>query len=129
MGRFWGGARPGSGRKKSSSNKVEAKRVRAERKALLRAQIDAEECQPMVRAYGWGDIRELYDEHGNFKPISSLTYEQQLLIAGFDIVKRNITAGDGKVDTILKVKLIDRGRFVELAADRVWPKTTKVDAT
>ncbi len=35
-------------------------------------------------------------------------------VAGFDVVKRNVTAGDGLVDTIIKVKVKDQSRYVEM---------------
>jgi phage terminase small subunit len=54
-------------------------------------------------------------EAGNLKPIHTLTAEQAALIGGFEVVKRNLTSGDGTVDTIYKVKLKEQRGFVEMA--------------
>jgi len=62
-----------------------------------------------------GDVRALFDDTGNLKPIHTLTAEQAALIGGFEVVKRNLTSGDGTVDTIYKVKLKEQRGFVEMA--------------
>ena len=83
---------------------------------LTAADLDAVTTK---RVIGWQvrrDIRKLFDEHGNLKPIHQMTEEEASCIAGIDVVKRNLTSGDGATDTILKVKLEDRGRYVEMAA-------------
>ena len=77
--------------------------------------LTARETLEAVRRQVAGDIRTLFDERGNLKPIHSLTAEQAALIAGFEVVKRNITAGDDQTDTIYKVKLKDQRGFVEMA--------------
>lgn len=62
------------------------------------------------------DIRQLFDESGNLIPIHKLSREAAAMIASFEIVKRNITAGDGAVDVLHKIKLEDRKGYVEMAA-------------
>ena len=62
-----------------------------------------------------GDVRALFNEDGNLKPIHTLTAEQAALIGGFEVVKRNLTSGDGTVDTIYKVKLKEQRGFIEMA--------------
>jgi hypothetical protein len=38
------------------------------------------------------------------------------MISGYEISLKNAEAGDGHVDRVLKVKLVDRARYVEMAA-------------
>lgn len=48
-------------------------------------------------------------------------------LAGFDTVVRNLTAGDGLVDTVLKVKLNDRLRALEMLAQHLGLLKEQVD--
>nr|PZN74803.1 MAG: terminase small subunit [Pseudomonadota bacterium] len=95
--------------------------VRAAVQAAQARQLEAAELDAITtkRVIGWQvrrDIRRLFDERGNLKPIHELTEEEASYIAGIEVVKRNLTAGDASTDTILKVKLEDRGKYVEMAA-------------
>lgn len=69
-----------------------------------------------VRADGYADVRELFDKKGNLKNIQGLSDNAAMRIGGLEVVKRNLTTGDGEVDTIIKVKLRDHSRYVEMAA-------------
>ena len=62
------------------------------------------------------DIRDLFDSEGNHRPIKSLTKAQASMISGYEIILKNAEAGDGHVDRVLKVKVVDRARYVEMAA-------------
>jgi hypothetical protein len=62
------------------------------------------------------NTQDLFDEHGNLKPIHTLTREQAACIASFEVIKKNAEAGDGKTDTIHKLRVWDKGRILELAA-------------
>jgi hypothetical protein len=59
-----------------------------------------------------GDIRELYD----VKPIHTLTKAQAAMIVSVEHVMKYATAGAGKIDQVLTIKLAPRDRYVEMAA-------------
>jgi phage terminase small subunit len=65
------------------------------------------------------DIAELFDEHGRLKPIRELPPQIRRAIVSVEVVKRNLTAGDGAQEFVHKVKLIDKGRMHELLARHV----------
>ena len=50
-------------------------------------------------------------------------------IGGFDVVKRNLTSGDGVVDTVIKVKKQDQSRYVEMGAKYFSLFVEKVEHT
>lgn len=50
------------------------------------------------------DIGDLFDADGNLKPLGELTIEQRRSIASLEVVKKNLAAGDGKTDTVVKLK-------------------------
>ena len=82
---------------------------------LEKLELTAVATLEAIRRVVVGDVRDLFDDDGNLKPIKSLTVEQAALIAGFEVVKKNAVAGDGHTDTVAKVRLKDASRYVEMA--------------
>ena len=112
MGRPKGIPKTG-GRKLGSLNK----RTAAIRERLLRdEELTVESTVESIRRGQQYDIRRLLDEYGNFKPIHQLTEEEAWCIGGVEVIIKNAKAGDGHTDEVLKLKFVDRGRYVELAA-------------
>ena len=64
--------------------------------------------QRHVRADGRADVRDLFQKGQAWSDDAAMN------VSGFDVVKRNITSGDGLVDTIIKVKVKDQSRYVEM---------------
>jgi uncharacterized LabA/DUF88 family protein len=46
----------------------------------------------------------------------TLSRDEAAQIAGYEIIIKNAKAGDGKTDQILKVRLKEQAKFVEMAA-------------
>ena len=114
------------GRKPGSVNK----RTRAIRERLLRDEaLTVEATVEAIRRGQQYDIRRLLDTQGNFKPIHQLTEEEAWCIAGAEVVVKNAQAGDGHTDTVLKLKFIDRGRYVELAAKHQGMLTERIEVS
>lgn len=103
----------GKGRKKGVPNK----RTQAVRERLLRDhELTAESTVEAIRRGALYDIRKFFDKKGNLRPLRELSEAEAWAIAGFEIVIKNVTAGDGKQDTVAKIKLMDRAKYVEMAA-------------
>lgn len=112
------------GRQKGTPNK----RTRAVTERLLRDEaLTVETTVEAIRRGQQYDIRKLLDTHGNFRPIHELSEEDAWCIAGVETIIKNAKAGDGHTDTVLKLKFIDRGRYVELAARHQGMLHDKVD--
>jgi len=112
------------GRKPGSLNKA----TRAVRARLLRDQeLSVESTVEAIRRGQQYDIRQLLDDDGNFKPVHELTEEQAWCIAGVEVIIKNAAAGDGHTDRVLKLKFIDRGRYVELAAKHLGMLVEKLE--
>lgn len=60
------------------------------------------------------NTQDLFDEEGNIKPIHTLTREQAACIASLEVVKKNLTSGDGQQDKVHKVKLWDKTKALEM---------------
>lgn len=112
------------GRKPGSLNK----RTRALRERLLRdEELTVESTVEAIRRGQQYDVRQLLNEHGNFKPIHELTEEEAWCIAGAEVIIKNAEAGDGHTDKVLKLKFINRDRYVELAAKHQGMLTDKIE--
>ena len=78
-----------------------------------------------VKAAGLADIRDLCGENGNLKPVHELSDEAAMLVAGFEVVQRRLMPGTRETDTVIKVKLRDHAKFVELGARALKMLTEK----
>lgn len=61
-------------------------------------------------------IGSLYSEDGSLMSTQAMPEHVQAFVAGVETLKRNVTTGDGKVDDVLKVRLWDKPKMLELLA-------------
>ncbi len=85
--------------------------------------------QRHVLADGHADAGDFFDEHNNLKNIRDMSPEARMNIGGFEVVKRNLISGDGKVDEVIKVKARDQSKYVELGAKYFGLLVDKVEHT
>jgi len=93
------------------------------------AELDAQTVIEQMARGALYDPGAFLDANGNFKPLSELTEAQRQCIAGIEFVMKNATAGDGQIDRVLKLKLVSREKFVEMAARYHSLLVDRVDAT
>ena len=96
--------------KRSISEAIAAKTA----KQLEKVDLSAERVLEEMRRLALGDVRGLFDESGDLKPLHTLTEAQAAMIGGFEVVIKNAKAGDGHTDTIHKVKVWDKTRALEM---------------
>lgn len=73
------------------------------------------------------DARSFWDEHGNLKPMKDWTPQMGAAVAGFEVIKKNATAGDGHIDTIHKFKMWDKPKALDLLAKHFGLLIEKVE--
>lgn len=83
-------------------------------KQLGKVAVTAERVKERLAALAFSDIRDFYLPDGNLKPLHKLTSDQAAAIAGFEIIKKNAVAGDGKIDTVHKIKIADQLKALEM---------------
>ena len=83
-------------------------------KQLNSRELSAARILEEMRRCALVDIRTLFDAQGNLKPIHTLTEEEAAAIGGFEVIKKNAEAGDGVIDTIHKVKVLDKTKSLEM---------------
>lgn len=83
---------------------------------LAKVGVTAEAVKERLRLIGFQDVRKLFDEQGNLKPIHSLDDDAAVMVAGIEVIKKNAAAGDGVIDTVHKVKIVDPVKSLEMLA-------------
>lgn len=85
-------------------------------KKLETLDFDAQRVLQELGRLALVDLRGFFDENGNLKAIKDLTAVQGACLASFEVVKKNIAAGDGEVDTIHKIKVWDKTKALDTLA-------------
>jgi len=75
------------------------------------------------------DVRDMFNPDGSLKRPSEWTADQGAAVQSFDVVTRNLTSGDGNTDTVLKVRMYDKTRAMEMLAKHLSLLTEKVEHT
>ena len=83
-------------------------------KKLDELDLTAKRVLSEIMALGFLDVGALFDERGNFRPIQDLPVSVRKAIASVEVVKRNLTAGDDKQDEIIKLRLWDKNKALEM---------------
>lgn len=91
---------------------IEAKRA----KQIETADLSAARVLEELRRLAFSDVRSLFDDKGNLRPLHTLTAEQAACIGGVEVVIKNAKAGDNQTDTVHKIKIWDKPRSVEMLA-------------
>jgi phage terminase small subunit len=88
----------------------------AERSAKIAAKLDlsAERTLAAIAEIAFGDIRGMFSEDGSLKRPSEWDDETAAAIAGLDVV--TVSAGEGMVEHVAKIKRTDRLRALDMLA-------------
>jgi phage terminase small subunit len=96
---------------------------------LARADLTATRVLEEMRRLAFSDVRELFDEKGNLRPIHTLTPEQSACISGLEVIIKNAKAGDGATDTVHKVKVWDKPKVLDMLGKHFGILTEQVQHT
>jgi phage terminase small subunit len=83
---------------------------------LAKVGLTAERVKERLGVLAFQDIRALFDAEGNLKPIHTLDDNAAAMVVGLEVIKKNAAAGDGVIDTVHKVKVIDPVKPLEMLA-------------
>jgi hypothetical protein len=75
------------------------------------------------------DVRAFFTPDGKLKPLSELTEEQGSQLASFEVIKGNLSGQDGHMDTIHRIKFVDKVAALTLLAKFFGLLTEKVQVT
>jgi hypothetical protein len=102
----------------------QVKRKAAERLADL---IDPDRALREMARLAYSDPMELFNEQGKVLPITEWPAELRAAIGSFEVVRGNVDAGDGKFDDVIKVKLWDKPKALEMIAKHLGLLTERVE--
>jgi len=73
------------------------------------------------------DVGQLFDEAGQLRPLNDIPIDVRRAIAGIEVLKRNVTAGDGQMDSVHKIKLWDKTKALDTLAKHLGLMVEKVE--
>jgi len=105
---------------------VQAKAAQRVRDLLADA-IDPDRVLRETARIAYQDIGDIYDDAGNLLPIKQWPEDARRAFASLEVVKQNLTAGDGKVDVVMKPRPWDKPKALEMLAKHNGLLNDKVD--
>ncbi len=96
---------------------------------LAKAGITAETLLEEARRLAMSDVRLLFDEQGKIKPIQEWPPELAAAIGGVEVVKRNVDSQDGKTEDVIKVKVWDKPKALEMLFKHLGLLTERFEVT
>ncbi len=89
---------------------------RAARRRLGLADITPERTLLEMARIAYSDVASFFNKDGSLKKPTELGEDQRRALASYEVVIGNVSGGDGKQDTIHKVKLWDKPKTLEMIA-------------
>lgn len=106
-----GGKRPGAGRKPGNLSVFTGTLM----EGIARApEMTAEHVRVSLTNIAKSDLGRLFTAKGKLKHLRNIAPEDRACIAAIKVTKKNLTAGDGKQEDVIEVKLWDKLRALEL---------------
>ena len=80
------------------------------RKALERLEdlIDPDRALREAAKLAYSNIQDLLDEEGKVRPMKEWPRELAAAVSSIDMTKKNLTAGDGKQEDVIRIRLWDK---------------------
>lgn len=94
---------------------------------LEKAGVTAQMVKDRLAALAFVDPRKFFDAHGNIIPITQLDADTAASIAQFEVIVKNAQAGDGHMDTVHKVRLVDATKPLNTLAEHFGLTVQKVE--
>ena len=78
------------------------------------AELTAENILRAAAALAFSNIQDLVDEDGNLLPIKDWPRDAAAAVQGVEVTKRNLVAGDGLQEDVLKIRLWDKPANIQV---------------
>jgi len=89
-------------------------RVRAKANERLADLIDPGRALREAARLAYSDIRGLFDDKGQLKPMGAWPDGLAAAVASVEVVRRNVDSGDDHTDDVIKLKLWDKPKNLEM---------------
>jgi len=104
-----------------------APQVKAAAESRLQDLLDPTRAWREVAAIAYFDPAAVHDPAGRLLPIQAWPPEARAALASFEVLKKNITAGDGIMDDVLKVRMWDKIKALEMILKRLGELQEKLE--
>jgi phage terminase small subunit len=98
-----------------------------EKQRLEANKVSATRVIEESRRIGFNDPRRFFDANGNMKPITDWTEEMATAVSRIEVVRKNAAAGDGHVDTVVKLWFWNKNAALELLSKHLGLLTPDAD--
>ena len=109
---------------KHGGGSPQVKAKAAERLADL---IDPDRALREAARLAYSDLGEVLNDEGNLRPIKEWPEDLRRAVSGFEVVRRNVDSGDGHTDDVIKVKLWDKSKNLEMLFKHLGLLVDKVE--
>lgn len=106
-----------------------APQVKAKAAERLADLIDPHRALREAARLAYSDIRELFDAQGNMLPVKQWPDHLAAAIASVEVVKKNLTTGDNKIDDVIKVRVWDKPKNLEMLFKHLGLLAEKLEHT
>lgn len=104
----------------------QVKRKAAERLADL---IDPDRALREATRLAYSDIRGLFNETGQLKPMKEWPDGLAAAVSSVELVRRNVDSGDDHTDDVIKLKLWDKSKNLEMLFKHMGLLTERMELT
>lgn len=104
-----------------------APQVRAKANERLADLIDPDRALREAARLAYSDPRELFDAAGQLRPVKDWPDALAAAIGSIEVVKRNVDSADGKTDDVIKVKVWDKPKALEMLFKHLGLLTEKLE--
>lgn len=104
-----------------------APQVKAAARERLADLIDPDRALREAARLAYSDVRQIFDAEGKLLPVKDWPPELAAAVGGIEVVKRNVDSGDGRTDDVIKVKVWDKPRALEMLFKHLGLLTDRVE--
>lgn len=79
-----------------------------------RIQVEADQVREQNAYLALADPIDVLDEHGQLLPLRQMPRRIRCAIRSIELMRRNVTAGDGQTDLTYKIQFWDKSKAIEL---------------
>jgi len=98
---------------------VSAAIERYRRDQLENADVTVQQVLTELATIAFTDVTQVFDAEGELRPVHEWPKAVRRCVASFEVVIRNITAGDGHRDKVLRVRFVEKIEALKLLAQHL----------
>lgn len=98
-------------------------------KRSARLEITQDRALKEAARLAFSDIRQIFDAHGGLLPVKDWPDDLAACISSVEVLKRNVNSDDGKTDDVLKVRLWDKPKNLEMLFKHLGLLIERVEVT